>query len=90
MSSRGTIVVILVLAAWVLLAPIAMAFAGCAVMGGICDGPCGISSCAAISTPTMSSAPAPASSFAIAPERHLPANTAAGLDHPPKSFLLSA
>jgi hypothetical protein len=88
MSSRGTIV-ILVLAVWVLLAPLAMAFVGCAAMGGICDGPCGVSSCAAISTPTLSSAPAPASSFPIAPERHLPANMAADLDHPPKSFLLS-
>ncbi len=88
MSSRGAIAV-LVLAVWVLLGPVAMAFAGCAMMGAMCEGPCGTAACAIVA-PTLSGAPAIVSSLEVAPDRSLPANVLAGLYHPPKSLLRSA
>jgi hypothetical protein len=88
MSSRG-VVAIVVLALWVLLAPVAMAFSGCASMGAMCEGPCGTTACAIV-TPTLSSAPALVAVFDVAIDRELPANTPAGLEHPPKSLLRSA
>lgn len=88
MSSRGVIAV-LTLAIWVLLAPVAMAFSGCAVMGAMCEGPCGTTACA-IAAPTVSAAPALVSSFEVVVDRELPANVPAGLEHPPKFLLRSA
>jgi hypothetical protein len=88
MSSRGVIAV-LVLAIWVLLGPVAVAFSGCAVMGAMCKGPCGTTACA-IAAPTMSGALGLLSSFEVTVDRELPANIPAGLDHPPKSLLRSA
>ena len=81
-------VAMLVLVGWVLLGPVAMAFSGCA-MGAMCEGPCGAAACAIVA-PTLSGAPAPASSLEVALDRELPANTPAGLEHPPKSLLRSA
>jgi len=88
MRSRRAIA-LCILAVWVLLGPIAMAFDGCAAMGAMCEGPCGISSCA-IFTPALSIAPAPASSLYVAADRHLPANALAALELPPKSLSYSA
>ena len=88
MTSRGVIAIV-VLAGWVLLGPIAMAFAGCALMGAMCEGPCGSIACGMVA-PTLSSAPELVSSFEVAPDRSLPANILAGLYHPPKSLLRSA
>jgi hypothetical protein len=88
MSSR-CVIAVLVLAIWVLLGPIAMAFSGCAVMGAMCEGPCGTTACA-IAAPTMSGALGLLSSFEVTADRELPANIPAGLEHPPKSLLHSA
>ena len=88
MSSRG-VVAILVLALWVLVVPVAMAFSGCASMGAMCEGPCGTSACA-IFPPTLSSAPALASVVDVRIDRELPSNSPAGLERPPKSLLRSA
>lgn len=84
MSSRR-VLVLCFLAAWVLLGPVAMAFEGCAAMGAMCEGPCGISSCA-IFTPALWVAPVPTASLYVAVDRQLPANTFAGLERPPKSI----
>lgn len=88
MSSR-VVIAVLALAIWVLLAPVAMAFSGCAVMGVMCEGACGTTACA-IAAPTMSAAPALASSFEVTIDCELPANMPAGLEHPPKFLLRSA
>jgi hypothetical protein len=40
-----TIVVAVVLAAWVLAAPLAAASGACAAMSDMCEGPCGTASC---------------------------------------------
>ena len=88
MNTRGA-VAILVLAVWVLLGPVAMAFAGCATMAAMCEGPCGTATCVAVA-PTLSSAPDGVSSLEAAPDRSLPANILASLEHPPKSLLRSA
>jgi hypothetical protein len=84
MSSRGAITIVLVLAVWVLLGPIAMAFDSCGAPAAMCDGPCGAFSCG-IAAPTLSIAPAPASLLPTGADRHPLANTFAGIEHPPKS-----
>lgn len=46
-SMRGrrlVIVAVMSLALWVVSGPIAMAFDGCAMMGAMCEAPCGVSS----------------------------------------------
>ena len=88
MSARGWVAVLMV-AVWVLLGPIAMTFSGCAWMGTMCEGPCGAGACAIVA-PTLSSAPAPASSVDVAFDLALPATAPARLEHPPKSLLRSA
>jgi hypothetical protein len=88
MSSRR-ILVLCFLAAWVFLGPVAMAFEGCAAMGAMCEGPCGVSSCT-IFTPALWVAPAPTASLYAAVDQHLPANASAGLERPPKSIPRSA
>ncbi len=82
------VVAVLVLAIWILLGPVAMAFSGCS-MGAMCEGPCGTGACAA-ATPTLSSAPGAVSPVELAPNRQLPANTPTGFEHPPKFLLRSA
>ncbi len=79
------VVALLVLAVWVLLGPVAMAFAGCATMGAMCEGPCGTATCATF-VPTLSYAPGGVSPLGIAPDGFLPANIPAGLEHPPRSL----
>jgi len=46
MSSRR-ITVMIALALWVLLGPVAMAFDGCILMGAMCESPCASMSCIA-------------------------------------------
>ena len=88
MSARGAVVIV-VLAVWVLLGPIAMAFSGCPSMAAMCEGPCGAVACATLA-PALSSTPALISSLGTAIDDHLPPNVPAGLEHPPKSLLRSA
>ena len=87
--SRQRVITILVLAIWVLLGPMAMAFTGCATMGAMCEGPCGASACG-IAAPTLSIAPVAASVLYIAADGQLPANVVPGLEPPPKSLSRSA
>lgn len=88
MRSRRAIV-LCILAVWVLVGPIAMAFDGCAAMGAMCEGPCGISSCA-IFSPTLSIVAAPGPSLDVAVDGHLPASAVAALEPPPKPLSHSA
>ena len=83
MSSRR-VVAILILTAWVLLGPVAMAFSGCGSMGAMCEGTC--ASACAIVDPSVSSVPALASPLELARDREPPANTPTDLEHPPKSL----
>src|SRR5438067_8752163 len=67
MSRRG-VVVVLILIGSVLLGPIAMAYAGCSLMGAMCDGPCGMS-CAVLS-PTVALAPVSSAALHIVLDVH--------------------
>lgn len=88
MSGQRSIAIV-VLVMWVLLGPIAMAFTGCAIMGAMCEGPCGISACGIVA-PTVSIAPAPASPAYTVVDGQLPAISVSGLEPPPKSLFRSA
>ena len=87
MSRRGVVVVIVLIGA-VLLGPIVMAYAGCSLMGAICDGPCGMS--CAVFSPTMSLAPISSAALDTIPDVHRHANVFAGRELPPRSPFLSA
>jgi hypothetical protein len=79
-----------VLAVWVLAGPIAMAFNGCAMMGSMCEAPCGASS--------YISSPFPPGLIALQPEGDLAAGSTPQTPDavsgppkpPPKSALFSA
>ena len=86
--NRRGIVVALVLIALVLLVPIAMAYAGCPMMGTSCGGPCGVS-CAAVS-PGASLAPVPSVLVSFVSEVQHHANVFAAFEPPPKSPYRSA
>jgi len=88
MTGRGAVAIV-VLAVWILLGPVAMAFSGCALMAAMCEGPCGTAACVTL-TPALSSTPALVSSLEAAIDGHLPPSIPAGLEHPPKSLLRSA
>ena len=49
-------VVVIVVQLWGLFVPVAMAVDHCAAMGGMCEGPCGASSTAAVPTHPRTSA----------------------------------
>jgi len=51
MSARR-ITVMLALAVWVLLGPVAMAFDGCTLMGAMCESPCAAMSWIAVPSPS--------------------------------------
>jgi hypothetical protein len=87
-TSRLLTVVTLVL--WVVSGPIGMAFNGCAMMGSMCEAPCGIASY--ISGPAASGAGAlqPAAYFDADPTQQPATLVAAPPSPPPKLALLSA
>lgn len=88
MDARRCLVVLVVIA-WFVMGPLAMAFDGCAVMGAMCEGPCGISSCAVFP-------PGPPATPAIVAYLDLPAPEQPGsgsltaLEPPPKLPPLAA
>jgi len=89
MSSKQVLAVA-VLALWVLLGPIAMAFDGCMLIGAMCDGgPCAISS-STVFVPVALIGLGPMWFLAPTPSSGLPPNSLASLEPPPKSPLLSA
>jgi hypothetical protein len=81
--NRRRIAAALVLMAWVLLGPIAMAFGACGILGVTCDGLCG-----APSSVTQASLPARltrhVASIAATPEEQLSTRTPATLEPPPE------
>ena len=85
MGLRGVLVLI-VLALWLFLGPISMAFDGCLLMGALCDGgPCGASSDRSFA-PASAIGLGPSAYLDTPPGTHLPASTFAALDPPPKSL----
>ena len=83
-----SIVVALVVIASVLVAPMAMAYAGCPMMGTVCYGPCGLS-CAAVS-PMASLSPVPSAVASTVPEVRHHRNVFAAFEPPPKLPFRSA
>ena len=49
-------VALTIVAVWLLLGPVAMAFDACEGMGAMCEAPCGLPSCA-VTPPSLSAAP---------------------------------
>lgn len=82
MSRRGIVVVLVVIAS-VLVGPMAMAYAGCPMMGMVCHGLCGVS-CAAVSR-TASVAPVPSGLAFFVSDVHHHASVFAAFEPPPKS-----
>lgn len=80
---------LVVLAAVVLLAPLAMAFVNCATMTAMCDGPCGVSSCA-VPVPSDSTAPQLVADLSPESHDHLLTSRPTSIEHPPKPLRLSA
>ena len=79
----------LLLAAWVFLGPVGMAFDGCAAMMALCDGPCGVVSAVVTTTPTFVSPQFLALVTPVVPES-LPAVLSRTFEPPPKSLSPSA
>ena len=81
---------VLILVLWLVSGPVAMAFDGCAMMGAMCEAPCGVLSY--IVAPTVSNIAAP-QPLAYLESRSTPQPariSAPPLTPPPKSALLPA
>ena len=83
MRSRR-LLILLMLAAWVLLGPVAMAFDDCPGMMSMCEGPCGALPYLQYAPPSITAPVAVATITALSP-RSLPAVVPTALDPPPKS-----
>jgi hypothetical protein len=79
-----------VLAVWVLAGPIAMAFSGCAMMGSMCEAPCGASSYISSPVPPGLMALQPESYLATRPTMQTPDAVSGRRKPPPKSALFFA
>ena len=90
LMSRGRVIGVLIVAGLVFLAPIVMAFGACAAMTAMCEGPCGASSCGAVSIAPHSIWLGPATDLTSQGPERLPTGNLSSLDPPPKPFLLSA
>jgi hypothetical protein len=78
-----------VLIVWVAFGPVTMALGGCAAMGATCEGPCGISFCAA--TPPRSQKPLESTVYLTTlPADPYSAQALQVLEHPPKPPSLSS
>ena len=84
--NRRRLVTLMVMALWVLLGPVGMAFS-CAGMDG-CDALCGTTS-AAMQIPAAVASEAPVHWVSSSLDGHLPLNSGHVLDAPPKSAPLS-
>src|SRR2546426_515905 len=80
---------VLLLAALVLVPPVALAVDHCAGMGHMCEAPCG-ASCGSVFTPVGSMSPESVSMVTMQPLGDLPVSPVASLDPPPEPVLLSA
>jgi len=79
---------VFLLAVLVLVGPLAMVFTSCALTGAMCEGACGVSSCALIGASVLTTLVPVALVFAPAPSRLLTIDIA-GLEPPPKSLTSS-
>ena len=52
-TTSRRLITLFVLVVWVLVGPIAMAYAGCAGMGAMCTGPCALQSCVLTTLPGL-------------------------------------
>lgn len=87
MDSRR-LVTVGVLVVWVLLGPIAVSFGNCTGMGAMCEGPCGSTSCVAL---TASVGPVPPAGYLVVkPPDYLQTPALKVYDPPPKSLRLFA
>jgi hypothetical protein len=84
------ILIALTLTLWVVSGPIGMAFDGCAMMGAMCEAPCGISSYIAGPMPTSLAGLQPLAYLAFSATAHPLLVSASPLTPPPKSALRSA
>ena len=80
---------LLVLALWIALGPVAMAFGGCVLMGAMCEGPCGTFSAAPLA-PAPAMEPGPNAFLDAQRQDRLPDNTLATAEPPPKPFALAS
>jgi hypothetical protein len=87
---KRALLIALTLALWLVSGPVGMAFDGCAMMGTMCEAPCGISSyIVAPISPGLVAIPS-ATSLPEGAARQLALTPANPLDPPPKSPLRSA
>ena len=84
------ILIALTLILWVASGPVGMAFDGCAMMGAMCEAPCGISSYIAGPVATAVAGLRPLAYLAPPSIAHPRAVTVSPLTPPPKSTLRSA
>lgn len=82
-----SILMVAFLAVWVLAGPIAMAFDGCAAMGAMCEGPCGMIALS-VTPPPLATAPEAVDAVAVGVAQGVPEATARAVDPPPKSASL--
>ena len=85
--NSGRIVTVLLLAFWVLLGPVGMAFSGCAGMDG-CDVLCGSTS-SVVRIPSTAPTEARVMAVEVGLDGHLPMPDGNVLETPPKFALLS-
>jgi hypothetical protein len=81
--ARHRILTVIVLALWVFLGPVAMAFGGCFLMGAMCDGPCGTSSLTSF-VPAPATGPEPMAYLETRLQSRLPDTALAAAEPPPK------
>lgn len=84
------ILIALTLTLWVVSGPIGMAFDGCAMMGTMCEAPCGISSYIAGPVATSLTGLQPLAYLAPSSTAHSLVVSVSPLTPPPKSALRSA
>ena len=85
-----SLLITVVLALWVVSGPVGMAFDGCAMMGAMCEAPCGVSSYIAGPVVTDLARLQPLAYLATPSTAQPPIVSASPLTPPPKSALLSA
>ena len=91
MSKSGRrLLILLTLALWVVSGPIGMAFDGCAMMGAMCEAPCGVLSYIVAPTATDVAALQPLACLESRSPQQPARISAAPLTPPPKSPLLPA
>ena len=80
------VTVMMALAVWILLGPVAMAFDGCILMGAMCEGPCAAMPCIAVPGPS-GFAPVEAADAVWLRQVELTGVTTDPAELPPKSSL---